>query len=447
MHEPLLIKNATIVSGASETSSDVLIENGKISRVGSDIPDSTGNILEATGLYLIPGALDPQVHFREPGQTWKEDLASGSRAAAAGGVTGFFDMPNNKPSAITADDIAAKKALAAEKSCVNYNFFIGATRDNLDELNAVDNVCGIKIFMGASTGDLLVSDRESLETIFANGERLIAVHAEDDDFINAQKPKYADSTDFADHQHVRSPEAALKATQLAVELSMRYKRRLHILHLSTADEVVFLDEKKGLGPISVEVCPQHFLLTAPEVYQRLGALAQMNPPLRTEEHATALWEGLVKGTIDCIATDHAPHTLEEKGQPFGKAPSGMPGVETSLPLLLNQVNLGRCKLTDVVRWMCENPVKLYGVQNKGFIKPGHDADLVLVDMGRSRTIRDDELHTRVNWSPYNGWETQGWPIMTIVGGQMVYREGDFFDEVRGSEIVIDPARNAAAPIL
>jgi dihydroorotase len=345
-------------------------------------------------------------------------------------------MPNTKPSITTINAMKEKKKMAADKCVVNYNFFIGATEDNLDELNGAENVCGIKIFMGSSTGDLLVSDPVALDHIFGNGSRLIAVHAEDDEIINAAKEKYRDSRNFNDHQFVRPPEAALKATQLAVALSIKYQRRLHILHLTTRDEVRFLKQEKNKGPISVEVCPQHFLLNAPQVYENLGSYAQMNPPLRDIEHSRALWQGLTSGIIDCIATDHAPHTHEEKAAAFGHAPSGMPGVETSLPLMLDRVNKGLCSLENVALWMCEKPIELYKVKNKGRIEPGFDADLVLVDMDMIRTIENGKLFTKVNWSPYHGWTTQGWPVRTIVGGKSVYLDGEVNDSIRGSEIQI-----------
>jgi len=393
MSAPVLIKNARCVSSSGIIQQDVLMENGKIASLGK-LDESLGaTIIDAKQLYLLPGVLDPQVHFREPGLTWKEDLHTGSMAAAAGGVTSFFDMPNTKPATTTIDEMRVRKQLAASKSVVNYNFFIGATPSNLAELNQVENVPGIKIFMGSSTGDLLVSDPHDLQHIFENGHRLIAVHAEDDGIISAAREIYKNSKDFNHHQFVRPPDAALKATTLAVELSIRYQRRLHILHLSTADEVRYLRIQKSKAPISAEVCPQHFLFSAPYVYQNLGALAQMNPPIRDVNHATALWSGLKEGVIDCIATDHAPHTLEEKAQDFGAAPSGMPGVETALPLMLDRAQRGLCSLEDVVKWMCEKPVELYGVLKKGFIREGYDADLVLVDLAQRKTIRNGSLFT------------------------------------------------------
>ena len=434
---PILIKNARCVSSTGIIKQDVLLSGGKIAQLGKVNESAAEQVIDGTRLYLLPGALDPQVHFRDPGLTWKEDLRTGSMAAASGGVTSFFDMPNTNPSTITVAGMTERKKNAAEKCVVNYNFFIGATNTNLDILNNVKNVPGIKIFMGSSTGDLLVSDTKDLDHIFGNGSRLIAVHAEDDDIINAAKEIYKNSTDFNHHQFVRPADAALKATTLAVELSIKYQRRLHILHMTTLDEVRYLEIQKSKAPISAEVCPQHFLLSAPHVYQKLGAYAQMNPPIRDKDHGEALWDGLVNGVIDCIATDHAPHTHEEKANPFGKAPSGMPGVETSLPMLLDRANRGLCKIEDVVKWMCEKPVELYKVNNKGYIREGYDADLVLVDMGKKRSIENGKLWTKVNWSPYDGWTTQGWPVTTIVNGHVVFQDGEIDESVKGQEVIID----------
>ncbi|MCF7822935.1 MAG: dihydroorotase [Candidatus Marinimicrobia bacterium] len=437
MIAPILIKNAKCVSSQAIIQQDVLLKDGKIVEIGQIDEKHAEKIIDASHFFLLPGALDPQVHFRDPGMTWKEDLRTGSMAAAAGGVTSFFDMPNTKPSTITLDAMAERKRAAAEKCVVNYNFFIGATNTNLDVLNGVENVPGIKIFMGSSTGDLLVSDTSDLEQIFANGSRLIAVHAEDDDIINAAREIYRNSRDFNHHQFVRPADAALKSTTLAVELAIKYQRRLHILHLTSLDEVRYLEFQKSKAPISAEVCPQHLLLSAPYVYEKLGAYAQMNPPIRDMNHSEALWKGLMDGVIDCIATDHAPHTHEEKAKPFGEAPSGMPGVETSLPLMLDRANRGLCKLEDVVKWMCEKPVELYRVKNKGQIKVGFDADLVLVDMQKEKTIENGKLFTKVNWSPFDGWKTRGWPVKTLVNGQIVFDDGMVNTEVKGREILID----------
>jgi dihydroorotase len=443
MSDEILIKNARAVIDGSLQEADVFASGGVIREVGKGLKAAGAEIIDAGGLVLIPGAIDPQVHFRDPGMEWKEDLSTGSRAAAAGGVTSFLEMPNTSPPTTTAELMAAKKKTAAAKSLVNYNFFIGATPHNLAEINSVPNVCGIKIFMGASTGTLLVDKREDLERIFGNGRRLIAVHAEDEALIQANKVKYAGSTKVTDHPLIRSPEVALAATRLAVELSVKFNRRLHILHVTTQEEAEFLAKSKT-AMISAEVCPQHFLLHAPDAYDRLGTYAQMNPPIRDKRHGEALWAALRSGVIDCIATDHAPHTREEKDKGYPHSPSGMPGVETSLPLMLDRSNQGLCTLPEVVKWMCENPARLYGLRGKGRIAAGYDADLVLLDMAREKTIENGKLQTKVNWSPYNGWKVKGWPVVTIVNGRIVFREGEFFDAVKGKEMTIDAPWERAA---
>lgn len=434
-HKSLLIKNGTVVSSSAALQADVLIENGKITRVGPSLQVSAEQVIDAQGLHILPGVLDPQVHFREPGATHKEDLHTGSMAAAAGGVTSFFDMPNNKPAITTRALMAEKKCRAAEQCVVNYNFFIGATPDNLDELNGTPNVCGIKIFMGSSTGDLLVERQEALENIFSQGSRLIAVHAEDNKIIETNKKKFS-NPGFADHPRIRDEQAALTATRRAVNLALKYERRLHVLHVTTEEEVEFLSRYKKNPLISAEVCPQHLILSAPEVYERLGALAQMNPPLREARHGRALWQGLHDGVIKCMATDHAPHTLEEKKLPYGEAPSGMPGVETLLPLMLDQASKGLCSLQDVVRWTGENPYKLYGVKNKGAVLAGYDADLVLVDLNLEKEVCRENLWTKVRWSPYEGMRLKGWPCYTLVRGHVVFKDGVIDESFRGEEIWI-----------
>jgi dihydroorotase len=436
MTPSLIIRQATIVSSEKMHKADVLIDCEKIIKVQPILTEKADVEIDAEGLHLIPGVLDPQVHFRDPGLTWKEDLETGSRAAASGGVTSFFEMPNTNPLAIDAKSIADKKKLASEKSLVNYNFFIGATPHNLDELNNTPNVCGIKIFMGSSTGDLLVHKPNDLERIFANGTRLIAVHAEDEGTIRRNMEIYAGEIDIMVHEKIRSVDVAVMATRQALSLSKRFQRRLHILHMSTAEEADILRDEKRSAPVTGEVCPQHFLLHSPEVYERLGTLAQMNPPLREKRHGEVLWQALKDGIIDCMATDHAPHTLEEKDKPYGKAPSGMPGVETSLPLMLNRVNEGLCTLQEVVKWMCENPVRIYNVKDKGVIAPGYDADCVLIDMNQEKTVTNGQLYNKSNWSPYDGWTLKGWPVMTFVNGHMVFKEGEFFPEKKGQEIII-----------
>lgn len=435
--ESILIRGGTVVSSTGRLRADVFIQNGRIVRVAPNLSDKADRVIDATGLFVFPGALDPQVHFREPGNTQKEDLHTGSMACAAGGITAFFDMPNNNPSITTRELMADKKRAAASKCVVNYNFFMGATPDNLEEVNAVKNVCGIKIFMGSSTGSLLVEKESDLEKIFANGKRLIAVHAEDNEVIAETKKQLgAGPFHFEDHPKIRNAKAALTATQRAVRLSLKYGRRLHILHVTSGEEVEFLRAYRDTPFISAEVCPQHLIFSAPDIYNRLGGFGQMNPPIRDYRHAPILWSGLKDGTLKCIATDHAPHTKEEKLKPYGECPSGMPGVETSMAVMLDQASKGKCSLEEVVMWMCENPVKLYRVVNKGRVAEGFDADIAIVDIHKKKRVRGSEMFTKVKWSPLEGMELQGWPVMTLVGGQVVFENGKVNEAVRGTEIQI-----------
>ncbi len=435
----LTIRGGHLVLPSGNVDGDLQIVDGRITAVGH-VTDDRGDVIDAKGLWVLPGVIDPQVHFRDPGLVHKEDLGSGSHACAAGGITSFLEMPNTKPPTIDAAAMAAKKARAAAVSVVNYNFFIGATADNLDQLNSVENVCGIKIFMGSSTGNLLVADRSDLEKIFATGRRLIAVHAEDDARLKARKAEFAGRTDPAAHPEIRDVTSALMASQLAVELSEAHNRRLHILHLSSGDEVTLLRTRgKGGGRISTETLPQYLLLSAPDCYESIGTLAQMNPPIRDRSHQEALWKGLHDGTIDCIATDHAPHTLEEKAQPFGRAPSGMPGVETSLALMLDAAHRGLCSVEQVVEWMCRAPARIYGMQRKGDLTVGMDGDVALVDLRKTQKVGERGYFTKVGWSPFEGRSVTGWPVMTIVRGQVAFRDNEIQADVRGAEIEFDIA--------
>jgi dihydroorotase len=383
----------------------------------------------------MPGVIDPQVHFREPGLEYKEDLGSGSRACAAGGVTSFLEMPNTNPTTTTFEALSWKKERAEATSHVDFGFFIGATWDNVEVLNGVSGVPGIKIFMGSSTGSLLVSERADLERIFGTGSRLIAVHAEDEARLVARKAAFAGRTDPASHSEIRDVETALLATRLAVELSDKFGRRLHVLHMSTREEAELLRAHgKGGGRISCEVTPQHLLLSAPSAYERLGTRAQMNPPLRGPEHCEALWAALKDGTVDCIATDHAPHTLAEKAAGYPKSPSGMPGVETALPLMLDAAFRNRCTVVDVVRWMCAGPARVYGMLGKGSIEIGFDGDLVLVDPQAGRKVGDRPYFTKVGWSPFEGALLHGWPVMTVVRGRIVFRDGAMIGSPEGKPI-------------
>ena len=431
-----LIQNGYIVNSKSISKSDILIKDGKIDSIGTLSESDLYHVIDATDKYIFPGIIDPQVHFRDPGLTHKEDLRTGSMAAAAGGVTTFFEMPNTNPATTTIKKLNDKYDAASKKSLVNYSFFLGATADNMNEIKNLEGNCGLKIFMGSSTGDLLVDREEDLEKIFASCNRVIAVHAEDEQTLK-ESVKFAAGQNFSNHTKARPVEAAVKATKKAISLALKYKRKLHILHLSTAEEVEMIREHKSTGLITCETTPQHLLMEAPDIYEKIGAFAQMNPPIRSKRHQEALWEGLLDGTINCIATDHAPHTLEEKKLPYGQAPSGMPGVETSLTLMLNEVSKGRLSLQQVAKWMSENPAKLYNIKDKGFIIEGYDADITIVDMNKEKIISNDSMQTKCGWTAFNGIKTKGWPITTIVNGNIVYENETLNLNVMGKLVLFN----------
>ncbi|MEQ8753538.1 MAG: dihydroorotase [Coleofasciculus sp. G1-WW12-02] len=432
----LLIRHARILMPTGDILlADVLTRGREIVQVAPNISASADREIDATGLTLLPGVIDPQVHFREPGLEHKEDLFTASCACAKGGVTSFLEMPNTRPLTTTQAALDDKLKRASEKCLVNYGFFIGATPENLPDLREAQPTCGIKIFMGSMRGGLLVDSEESLEPIFAQGTRLIAVHAEDQARIRERREKFAGINDPAIHSQIQDNQAALNATQLALKLSKKYQRRLHILHLSTGEEAELLRRDKPSW-VTAEVTPQHLLLNT-SAYEKIGTLAQMNPPLRSPQDNATLWQALLDGVIDFIATDHAPHTLEEKAQTYPNSPSGMPGVETSLALMLTQAIQGRCTIAQVSNWMSTAVAKAYRIPKKGAIAPSYDADLVLVDLENYRPVRREELLTKCGWSPFEGWNLTGWSVMTIVGGQVVYERGKLHTAIRGQALTFD----------
>ena len=421
----LLIRNSTMIVGGSIVEGDLRVIGGKISSIasGGGLDAREGEIIiDGEGLHLLPGAIDPHVHFREPGQPEKEDLESGSRAAAAGGVTSFLDMPNNIPNATNRTTLETKIALAGQKAVTHHGFFVGATRDNVSDLQSVegmDGVCGIKIFMGSSTGDLLVHEQKHLEEIFANTGGIIATHAEDEERLQQRIAEFGHRTDITSHAECRDVECAFLATKRAAALAKDHAHRLHIVHLTSAIEADWLHNNKG-DLITTEACIQHLTFDQDDV-EALGVRVLMNPPIRYTEDKDTLWKRLKDGTIDCVVTDHAPHTLESKSVGYPKAPAGMPGVETSLPLMLTHAMNDKCSVNDVVRWMCEGPARVYGMKNKGSLIEGYDGDLTLVDLQTRRTITDSDTWTRVGWTPYDGMALTGWPMYTIVDGKIVHK--------------------------
>ena len=437
MKETTLIKNAELIQDNKIVKGDVLIENGKIRQIEQHLPEHAEEIINGKNLFLMPGIIDPHVHFRDPGVTWKEDLRTGSIAAVSGGVTSFFEMPNTNPSTISRERMSQKKKIASEKSIANYNFFIGATPDNLEECLNVENVPGIKIYVGSSTGSLLVDTSEILEPFFKYANKLIAVHSEEESMVNAGKEACLDSTDVLDHyKKIRTAEAAIKCTERLIALAKSFNTRLHICHLTTAEEAIIIEKEKISTRLTTEVSPQHLFLYGPDIYQKIGTYAQINPPIREEYHSKQLWQSLKNGTIDCIATDHAPHTCEEKEVPFGKAPSGMPGIDTSLALMLNQYKKGLCSLFEIQRWMCEKPTEIFGIQNKGKIRKGYDADLVLIDLDKKWKVDGKRSYSKAKWSAFEGYELNGRPLITLVNGNKVYQEGDIDESIKGKEVII-----------
>jgi dihydroorotase len=436
-----LIRDATVVLPGGSLRTSVLFDGATIAAIDPAIQTRADEVVDARGLTLMPGVIDDQVHFREPGLTHKEDLHTATRACAKGGVTTFLEMPNTIPATITQERLDEKLALAAMKCLVNYGFYIGATPHNLTELKQATRTPGIKIFIGSSTGDLLVDQQSALESIFAETTLPICAHCEDEATVRANAARFAGTTDVADHSRIRDHAAAVIATKRAMDLARRHKHRFHVLHVSTGDEADLLAEHGDY--VTAEACPHHLLFNTDD-YARLGTLVQMNPSIKTADDNRRLWQALLDGRIQVIATDHAPHTLEEKRKPYspghGGSPSGLPAVENSLALMLNEVHRGRCTIEQVVHWMCEAPARVWDIVGKGRIDVGYDADLVLVDLNKTATIRNAEQETKSRWSPWDGATLTGWPVRTWVLGQEVFRAGKINDTIRGREAQFDHTR-------
>jgi dihydroorotase len=421
----LLVRGGRIVREPGVADADVWIEAGRVRAVGARLrAPAACPVLEATGCLVFPGLLDPQVHFREPGFEHKEDLASGSLAALGGGVTAFCEMPNTKPATTTPELLQDKLRRAAGRCWADFAFFLGATAGNADRLGEWERAAGcagVKVFMGSSTGDLLVPDDATLERVLRSGSRRVAVHAEDEPRLRQRQAALAPGTPVTAHPDVRDVACALRATTRLLDLAEKTGRKVHVLHLSTAEEVALLRERALGDLVTAEVTTHHLFLEAPDCYQRLGALAQMNPPVRDRRHRDALRQGLVDGVIACIGSDHAPHTREEKARPYPGSPSGMPGVQTILGLLLTAVRDGWLRLEDVARVACSAAARVYGIQGKGDLVPGHDGDLVVVDPDVRGPLPLAWLHSRAAYSPYEGQDLAGWPREVVLRGTIAYR--------------------------
>jgi dihydroorotase len=430
----LILAGGTVVNQDGIGARDIGARDGRIAALGEIAKGAAGERIDCKGLHILPGVIDTQVHFREPGATHKEDLETGSRAAVLGGVTAVFEMPNTDPLTVDAASLADKVRRARGRMHCDFAFFVGGTRDNvadLAELERLPGAAGIKVFMGSSTGKLLVADDAGLRAILKAIRRRAAFHAEDEPRLEERK-KLRVEGDPASHPVWRDETAALTATTRLVTIARETGKRVHVLHVSTAEEMQFLADHKDVA--SVEVTPQHLTLAAPECYTRLGTRAQMNPPLRDARHREALWRGVANGIADIFGSDHAPHTIEEKAKPYPASPSGMPGVQTLVPVMLDHVNAGRLSLTRFVDMTSAGPQRLFGIAGKGRIAVGYDADFTVVDLKRKETITNKWIGSRCGWTSYDGMQVTGWPVGTLVRGKRVMWEGEIVAPGEGAAV-------------
>ncbi|UTP39009.1 dihydroorotase [Phenylobacterium sp. LH3H17] len=430
----LIVKGGEVVNHSGRGLADVGVRDGKIVEIGDLSHASAGKVFDARGLNVLPGVIDTQVHFREPGLEWKEDLESGSRGAVLGGVVAVFEMPNTEPTTTDADALADKLARAKGRMHCDHAFYVGGTHENaqfLGELERLPGCCGVKVFMGASTGTLLVQDDEGVEQVLRHVHRRAAFHSEDEYRLAERRP-LARTGDWTSHEEVRDAASALESTHRLVRIAKALGKRIHVLHVTTAEEMTFLAGHKDVA--SVEVTPQHLTLTAPEAYERLKGYAQMNPPIRNAYHQAGLWHGIAAGVADVLGSDHAPHTKDEKARPYPASPSGMPGVQTLVPLMLTHVAEGRLSLERFVDLTSHGANRLFGMADKGRLAVGYDADITIVDLKARRTITHEMMATRAGWTPFDGFEAKGWPKATIIRGELVMRDDEVVAEGRGEPV-------------
>jgi len=430
----LILKGGIVVNHDGEGPRDLGIRAGRFVAIDDLSRASAGEVIDCKGLHLLPGVIDTQVHFREPGLTHKEDLESGSRSAVMGGVTGVFEMPNTDPLTVNAEALADKVKRGHHRMHCDFAFFVGATVDNtrdLPELERLPGCAGIKVFMGSSTGSLLVADDAGLRAVLQKIRRRASFHAEDEPRLNERKNLRVEG-DPRSHPVWRDEIAALKATQRLVTIAHETGARVHLLHISTAQEMGYLAGHKDVA--SVETTPHHLTLEAPGCYERLGTRAQMNPPVRDGAHRTGIWTGLTNGVVDVLGSDHAPHTREEKAKTYPASPSGMTGVQTLVPIMLDHVNGGRLTLLRFVDLTSAGPSRLFGIARKGRIAVGYDADVTVVDLKRRETITDKWVASRAGWTPYDGAKVTGWPVGTIIRGRKVMWDGGLVTLAQGERV-------------
>jgi len=430
----LLIRGGEVANHAGRGRADIGVTNGRIEAIGDLGPADAGEVFDATGLTVLPGVIDTQVHFREPGMEWKEDLESGSRAAVMGGVTAVFEMPNTEPTTTDMDALDDKLKRAHHRMHSDYAFYAGATNENADVLTEMEKApgcCGVKVFMGASTGSLLVADDAGVERVLRAISRRAAFHSEDE-YRLADRRSLAVDGDWTSHDTVRDAKAAMMSTERLVRLARKTGKRIHVLHISTAEEVDFLMNCRDVA--SCEVTPQHLTLEAPEAYERLKAFAQMNPPIRSAEHRAGLWRGVDQGLFDVLGSDHAPHTREEKAKPYPQSPSGMPGVQTMVPVMLNHVAAGRLSLERFIDLTSHGAQRVFGIAGKGRMTAGYDADFTIVDLKARRTIDENWVESKCGWSPFTGMDITGWPKATIIRGRTVMRDDELVGPSKGESV-------------
>ncbi len=439
-----LIKNAKIVNEGQIFESDLLIKDGRIDKIGSDITHDSATIIDASGKYLIPGMIDDQVHFREPGLTHKAEIFTESRAAVAGGITSFMEMPNTVPNVLTQELLEDKYQIGASRSLANFSFFMGASNDNIEEVLKTDKtkVCGVKVFMGSSTGNMLVDNKETLTNIFSKVDHLIATHCEDEATIRANtanyREKYGDDMPIKYHPAIRSAEACYLSSSMAVELAKKYNTRLHILHISTAKELdlfrndIPLSEKR----ITAEACIHHMWFSE-EDYDDKGTFIKWNPAVKSANDRENIWKAIKDGRIDVIATDHAPHTIEEKSNNYWGAPSGGPLVQHALPALFDCYKQGKLTLEEIVKKTSHNLAILFNIKERGYIREGYWADLALVDLDKQWTVDKANVLSKCGWSPFEGHEFSSAIDKTFVSGNLVYSDGKIIDGTNGQRLLFD----------
>jgi dihydroorotase len=427
----LILTGGDVFTAAGLVSTNIGVRHGRVAALGDLAGAEAPEIVDVTGLTVLPGVIDSQVHFREPGLEHKEDLESGSRGAALGGVTSFFEMPNTKPATTTREALEHKLRLAKGRSWVDHAFFVGATEANISRLGMLEMLpgcAGVKMFMGSSTGDLLVHQTGAVAGVLGNGFRRLSVHSEDEERMRERRHIVEGGAPVTMHPAWRDAETAVMNTRRLLELAADARRRVHVLHITTAEEMQLLADARDFA--TVEVTPQHLTLAAPDCYESLGSRAQMNPPIREERHRLALWRAVEQGVVDVLGSDHAPHTADEKRKPYPESPSGMTGVQTLLPIMLDHVNGGLLSLARLVDLTSAGPQRIFNIASKGRIAVGYDADFAIVDLNAEWTITDDWIASKSGWTPYHGRQVKGKPVHTVVRGNFVVHDG----AVRGEPI-------------